>query len=297
MDTRFLESLMAVIETGSIAAAARRENLTAPAVSQRIQALEKSLACELLNRSAHAVEPTEKCLSLLPKIRDLIQGAAELKEDLDTSSLSGYLKIGAISTALTGLLPEAMNQLSSIAPQLRLRITPGGSRSLYEQVACGELDAGIMVCPPFTVPKTIRVQVLREEPLMLLTKDPIDKRDIRSTILGRNLIRYDSNAWGGQIAQQYLNDNNLQPDVLCNLDALDAIYIMVAKGMGASVVPLWAGLKTDDVQATPVSDADRYMRQVVLLYKSNPRRPKAVEVLKEQLMNNCSFPSITHALR
>ncbi|WP_447869525.1 TonB-dependent receptor plug domain-containing protein [Pseudomonas putida] len=109
--------------------------------------------------------------------------------------------------------------------------------------------------------------------------------------------QYDSNAWGGQIAQQYLNDNNLQPDVLCNLDALDAIYIMVAKGMGASVVPLWAGLKTDDVQATPVSDADRYMRQVVLLYKSNPRRPKAVEVLKEQLMNNCSFPSITHALR
>lgn len=217
-------------------------------------------------------------------------GAAELKEDLDTSSLSGYLKIGAISTALTGILPEAMNQLSSIAPQLRLRITPGDSRSLYEQVACGELDAGVMVCPPFSVPKSIRIQVLREEPLMLLTKDPVDKRDIRSTILGRNLIRYDSHAWGGQIAQQYLNDNDLQPDVLCNLDALDAIYIMVAKGMGVSVVPLWAGLKTDDLQATPVSDADSYMRQVVLLHKANPRRPKAVEVLKVQLMNNCSSP-------
>jgi DNA-binding transcriptional LysR family regulator len=43
MDIRFLESLIAVVETGSIAGAARLQYLTAAAVSQRIQALEKEI--------------------------------------------------------------------------------------------------------------------------------------------------------------------------------------------------------------------------------------------------------------
>ena len=88
---------------------------------------------------------------------------------------------------------------------------------------------------------------------------------------------------GGQIALQYLHDNDLSPDLLCNLDALDAIYIMVEKGMGVSLVPAWAGLKSEEVFATPVSDSDDYIRQLVLLYKSIPRRPKALDAIKEIL--------------
>ncbi|MEB3839826.1 LysR family transcriptional regulator [Pseudomonas guariconensis] len=283
MDIRFLESLVAVIETGSIAAAARRENLTAPAISQRIQALEKSLCCELLNRGSHSVDPSEQCLALLPKMRNLIQCATELRDGFDSNGLTGDFKLGAISTALTGLLPELMHQLTITAPHLRLRITPGDSRALYEQVVTGELDAGLMVCPPFSVPKSIKMQTLRHEPLMLLTKEPIEQSNINTSILTHPLIRYDSNAWGGQIALQYLHDNDLSPDLLCNLDALDAIYIMVEKGMGVSLVPAWAGLKSGEVFATPVSDSDDYIRQLVLLYKSIPRRPKALDAIKEIL--------------
>jgi len=41
MDTRFLESFVMVIEHGSVAAAARRLNLTDAAVTQRVRALER----------------------------------------------------------------------------------------------------------------------------------------------------------------------------------------------------------------------------------------------------------------
>lgn len=86
---------------------------------------------------------------------------------------------------------------------------------------------------------------------MLLTKEPIEQSNINTTILTHPLIRYDSNAWGGQIALQYLHDNDLSPDLLCNLDALDAIYIMVEKGMGVSLVPAWAGLKSGRCSPRP----------------------------------------------
>jgi DNA-binding transcriptional LysR family regulator len=43
MDTRFLESLVTVADSGSIAEAARRLNLTPAGVTQRIRALENEI--------------------------------------------------------------------------------------------------------------------------------------------------------------------------------------------------------------------------------------------------------------
>ncbi|MCS5514959.1 hypothetical protein NWF32_03855 [Pseudomonas qingdaonensis] len=47
-------------------------------------------------------------------------------------------------------------------------MTPGDSRSLYEKVLGGELDAAILVRPPFTLPKALALQVLKVEPLILI---------------------------------------------------------------------------------------------------------------------------------
>lgn len=88
MDIRFLESLIAVVETGSIAGAARKQWLTAAAVSQRIKALEQELECSLLYRSAHSAKPTEACYNLLPRARKLVQDVQGLKDDIDHTGLS-----------------------------------------------------------------------------------------------------------------------------------------------------------------------------------------------------------------
>lgn len=283
MDTRFLRSLVAVVETGSIAAAARKENLTAAAISQRIQALERIFSCELLIRGAHSITPSEHCLALLPRMRTLIRMAAELHSALEEDSLSGDLRVGAISTALTGILPRVMEQLSITAPALRLRITPGDSRSLYEQVVNGELDGAILVQPPFALPKTFRCDVVRAEPLILVSDQPVKKSDIKSIILDRPLIGYDSNSWGGQIAMRYLVEHELNPEILCELDSLEAISILVKKGMGVSLVPAWVGLDPEHIHVALVSEATRYLRRIALLTGLPPRRPLALDALRSLL--------------
>lgn len=168
MDVRFLRSLVAVIETGSIAAAARRENRSAAAISQRVKALERTLGCTLLMRTAHAAWPSDQCLLLLPRIQAVIEQARQLQEHLSQDELSGEIKIGAISTALTGILPGLIERLTVSAPKLRLKITPGDSRSLYEKLLNQELDAAILVRPPFQPPKALSMALLRAEPLILI---------------------------------------------------------------------------------------------------------------------------------
>lgn len=284
MDIRFLKSMIAVVEGGSIAAAARQQGLTAAAVSQRIQALERELDCDLLSRSAHSAKPTEACLNLIPRAHKLVREAEALKGDIDTSGLTGTLRIGAISTALTGLLPSAMRKLATVAPQVKLHITPGTSRNLYDAFQTERLDAAILVEPPFVLPKTIEVDTLRKEPLLFLCAKE-NNGSIQEALVSDPYICYDTESWGGQLAAQYLADKKIHPNTLCELDALEAIYILVAKGMGVTLVPDWAGLQRaqGQIKVASIKD-DCYQRNIILITPCQPYRPKIIEQLKVSLL-------------
>ena len=58
MDTRFIESFLAIVETGSIAGASRRLNLTQAALAQRLKALERDIGVPLVSRVGQTVKPT-----------------------------------------------------------------------------------------------------------------------------------------------------------------------------------------------------------------------------------------------
>ena len=280
MDIRFLESLIAVVDAGSIAGAARLQGLTPAAISQRIQALERYLDCELLLRSAHAARPTENCLNLIPRARKLVKEAEALKGDIDLSGLSGSLRLGAISTALTGILPPVLHKLAKKAPGIKPYITPGTSQMLYDELRSDNLDAAIMVAPSFEAPKSLDFQILREEPLLLLSKDNTS-RSIEELLSTEPYICYDSKSWGGRIAAQYIVDNRLSPEVLFELDALETIQILVEKGLGVSLVPLWQEMasRSNGLTFHQIEDP-RYIRKIVLVTGKQPRQPKIIETLK-----------------
>ena len=148
MDIRYLASLVAVVECGSIAQAARLQNLTAAAIGQRISVLEKHFNTELLNRNSHKATPTEACLNLLPRSKHIVHEFHSLSADLNHSGLAGKFKLGAISTAVTGMLPKAIKNLAGSAPGLVLQIKPGTSNLLYEELTERRIDAAIIVSPP-----------------------------------------------------------------------------------------------------------------------------------------------------
>ncbi len=285
MDIRYLESLIAVVETGSIAGAARQQWLTAAAVSQRIQALERELDCTLLSRSSHSAKPTEACYNLLPRARKLVGDAQELKEGIDHTGLSGTLRIGSISTALTSFLPSALKKLSKIAPKIKPYIKPGVSKFLYSELISENIDAGIIIQPPFQIPKTLVTQTLWEEPLILLSKGQVN-RTVEEIVSSEPYICYDAESWGGRIADGFIIENNLHPSHLCELDDLEAISLLVSNGMGVSLVPYWSGLelKQRQLKATVIS-GEQYLRKIVLITHQQPLLPKKIEKLKMALLS------------
>lgn len=72
MDTRFLETFLLVADTGSIAAAARRLNITSAAVAQRMRILEDEIGFQLIMRSGRTVSTTEAGAAIVGRVREFL---------------------------------------------------------------------------------------------------------------------------------------------------------------------------------------------------------------------------------
>ena len=283
MDIRYLESLISIVELGSIARAAKAQHLTPAAVGQRIASLEEYFGTALLDRSSREAVPTEACARLIPKARLVVREFYEMGSILDPSGLSGRFKIGAISAALTDVLPGAVRHLSKVAPKLVLEIALGSSESLYSDLNERKIDAAVIVLPPFDLPRRCTVAILREEPLLLLSNKSHGATP-REKLEQNPLIGFDSRSWGGLTAIQYLKDEKLHIEPFCELDTLQPIQKLVIEGMGVALVPQWPGLnpKRSDLDIDVIGDR-RYLRKMALITPQDTTRPKMIEVVHEAL--------------
>ncbi len=152
MDTQFLESFVMVVEHGSVAEAARRLNLTAAAVTQRIRALEREIGTALVSRSGRTVRATEAGAAVLSRAQSLLREVRDLRVAANEQNFAGELSLGAISSAVTGILPPILSRLAETHPAMKIYINPGISSELYRVVIEGELDAAVFLEPQFAFP-------------------------------------------------------------------------------------------------------------------------------------------------
>jgi len=145
-----LQLFVAVVDTGSIAAAAEREFIAASALSKRIAELERTLGTPLLRRQARGVEPTAAGRELARGARALLHQAADLGAkvgDFATGD-SGLVRIAANLSAITQFLSTDLRGFTDAHPRIGIdleeRISSEVTRLLREQAA----DIGVFTASP-----------------------------------------------------------------------------------------------------------------------------------------------------
>jgi DNA-binding transcriptional LysR family regulator len=240
VDTQFLHTFITIVDQGSMAAAARVLNITPAAVAQQIRTLEREIGATLIARVGRTVAVTEEGSRILQRSRDLLRNVADLRSVANESGVSGELRLGACPTALAGMLPDVLALMVETFPQINVFIKPGYSADLYRAVESGDLDAALVLQAPYALPKTCEWQLLREEPLIVLAPAGMAGQDPHELLSTQPLIRYDRNQWGGRQADEYMRANGIVPRERFELNALNAIAVMVDRGLGVSLVPDWA---------------------------------------------------------
>ncbi len=119
-----IQAFVAVAETGSVSAAARRLGIAKSMVSKRIAALENGLGATLLLRAPRAVSLTDRGRAYYERVRPLLgafdEAAAEVR-DLQ-ASLRGLLRIAAPLTFGTLYLGELLWPFLRRHPQLEVAL-------------------------------------------------------------------------------------------------------------------------------------------------------------------------------
>ena len=142
MNTRQLRHFIVLAETGSYRRAAERLNLTQPALTRSIQALEQDLGGRLIDRigrrneiSAFGRTLLARAARIVADIEDLAQSAARQRK-----GLTGAISVGLDSGPGAILTMDLMRHVVRHYPQAQLNIASGAVPLQLQLLKAGELD-------------------------------------------------------------------------------------------------------------------------------------------------------------
>jgi DNA-binding transcriptional LysR family regulator len=273
MNTRFLETLLAVGKHGSMAEAARRLNLTHGAVAQQVRALEQELGVALVSRAGRTVHLTEAGYRVIDQARQIVDQIGGLRSLAKADAMQGEFRLGAGNSALNTVVPEILARIIEQNPLLNVYIRPGLSSFFYPAVEQDELDAAIALETPFPLPKSLGWQLLREEPFVLIAAARHHGKAPHDLLRSQPFIRYDRGNWGGHHADVYLKNAGIAPRERFELNAIESIAVMVNKDLGVAIIPLCtnAWLTRLDIVSMPLPEPCEPRRFGLIWSRASPR--------------------------
>ena len=145
IDPILLRAFVAVSETGGFTRAARRLNLTQPAVSHQIRRLEELLGRALIRRTTRRLTLTDDGEDLLLHAHGILAGLDALAQRFRPSQVSGVVRFGAPEAFMGERLPALLCQFSRAFPAVRLDVHVSTYLDLHTMIASEELDLAVVL--------------------------------------------------------------------------------------------------------------------------------------------------------
>lgn len=146
LDVRRLALLAAVVDTGSMTAAAEQLGYTPSAVSQQLRRLEVEAGQPLLHRQARGVRPTEAGAVLAGHARHVLRRLSAAEADLaELAGLRrGTIAVGVFPTVASALLPLVVSRFRRQYPDLRLDVRSTRFDELVELLENGTVGIALL---------------------------------------------------------------------------------------------------------------------------------------------------------
>lgn len=126
MDTKLLEDALLLLECKSLSAAAERRNMTQPAFSRRIQALERWVGHPLVTRRANRVEISQHLTDNAARLRALLSHLSQVQRHLkDADPALRSLVVAAPHALSSSVVAEIIGSARTAAEPWRVRLLTG----------------------------------------------------------------------------------------------------------------------------------------------------------------------------
>lgn len=275
--------------------AAERCFVSQPTLSIAVKKLEDELGVALFERSKSAVRVTPVGEKVVRQAQTVLEQAEAIRElaKAGKDQLASPLRVGAIFTIGPYLFPSLIPHVQQLAPQMPLYIEENMTETLRGKIRNGELDA-IIIALPFNEPDVLTRPVYEEPFQMVLPKGHAlsKQKSISPSAIGelRMLLLGEGHCFRDQVLEACptLNQSFHNQHTVTEGSSLETIRMMVASGLGCSVLPQSAieghpSSKLVDVR--PFTNP-KPMRTVAIAWRASFPRPQAIEILV-QAVNRC----------
>ena len=244
MEFRHIRSFLSVAETLHFGRSARLLNLSQPALSLQVKALEDELGIQLLSRNRQGTALTEAgqvfredALIALEKLE-----FARRKAQWASAGKLGHIRIGFISTAGFEIVPNLMRRFRKSYPDIDFSIRNILTGAQLEMIEDGLLDVGFLRLPIETR-KGIEVTTVHREPFVailpswhsLSAKKEIRLRELK----GNPFVMYAREYAPGfhDLLTGILSNAGVIPKVVQTAGEMPTLISLVDAGVGVSIAP------------------------------------------------------------
>jgi LysR family transcriptional regulator, low CO2-responsive transcriptional regulator len=274
-----IRAFVATVKLGTLSRAAESLYLSQPSISLQLQALERELGVELLQRSRRRINLTDAGEALYAVARPLIEGWENLDRDFQTKIKglqAGKLTIAAGSSTIQYLLPELVRRYRERFPavQLQLANVTGKDGMALLRADSADFAVGSML----DVPNDIAwAPVYHYDPMLITPPDhPLARKE--------NLTLQDLSPYGLILPPQRLStyrlvdlvfqQNQVPYQVAIEVGGWEVIKEYVAMGLGISIVT-----------GICISEADRARLAVRNMRQYFPQRSYGVVMRKGKFLS------------
>jgi len=272
MDLRQLRYFVEIVERASLTRAAERLNIAQPALSIHLKNMEAELGTALLVRSRNGLTVTEAGQILLAHARRVLSEQENVLDEIRNlgSEPTGQVRIGVpgtIGPLITVPLIEAAQRLY---PKIRVTVSEGMSGFVINWLSEGQIDLAIVYTEPNE--KLLRSEVILNEEVFAISqpgKLPGEHVDI-ATLAELPLIVPSHGHGLRMLIDDYFAEHGTVPRIAMEIDSFSSIKALVARGHGASLLPMHAvadELSSGQVEALPVREKP-FQRNILLAYQS-----------------------------
>jgi LysR family transcriptional regulator, low CO2-responsive transcriptional regulator len=237
---RQLRFLTEVVRTGSLAGAAERLHLTAPAIAQQVRLLEKAVGLRLIERGPGGQRATEAGRLLM---ESSIRIDAELTACEDELSVlraagAGHVTLGAVSTAKY-FAPFVLAAFQKRHPNIRMALRIGNRDEVLSWLEDYEIDLAVMGRPPAGL--DVEQAIFGEHPHVIIAAP--DHRLMAqpgpiplATVASETFLARERGSGTRQHLDSLFAAAGLEPAISMELASNETIKQSVMAGLGVAVI-------------------------------------------------------------
>ncbi len=248
------ELIKALAEEGNMRKAAERLFLTQPALSQRLQTIEKEWGTRLFIRSQKGLEPTPAGELVIEYAKKVLIQKEETFEMIASmvDQVHGTLKIACASIVGQTWLPAVLKEFVARYPKVQISLMTGWSSEIVR--ALNEREAHIGIVRGRTDWKNMKYHLFRDQ-LYLVDREITSLEQLKETT--RPFIQFKSDSsYHHEIQHWWQRHFAKKPGREITVDQIETCKQLAINGIGYAILPSITLLGDENVNKIPLLNRD-----------------------------------------